>query len=90
MYRKDDDVDQRQIYQNLTEIFHDVFMRSDITLTPELTAKDVADWDSFKQIEIVMATEERFGIKLTTREIDGLKNVGDLVGVIARRTGAAG
>jgi acyl carrier protein len=82
-------LNQSDIYQGLTQIFHDVFMRGDIVLTPELTAKDVADWDSFKQIEIVMATEERFGIKLSTREIDGLKNVGDLVGVIVRRTGSS-
>jgi acyl carrier protein len=32
---------QDQILQKLTEIFHDVFMRDDIVLTPELTAKDV-------------------------------------------------
>ena len=83
-------MNQSQIYQGLTQIFHDVFMRGDITLRPELTAKDIPDWDSFKQIEIVMATEERFGIKLSTREIDGLKNVGDLAGVIARRTGENG
>ena len=66
----------------LTEIFHDVFMRDDLVLTAELNAKDVAGWDSFKQIEIIMATEERFGIKMSTREIDSLQNVGDLVRVV--------
>jgi acyl carrier protein len=44
-----------------------------------------AGWDSFKQIEIVMATEERFAIKLHTRELDRLHNVGDLVAVIAAK-----
>ena len=74
-----------EIYAALTEIFHDVFLRDDIALSPTLSAKDVAGWDSFKQIEIVMATEERFGIKLSTRELDRLQNVGDLAAVVAAK-----
>jgi acyl carrier protein len=78
--------DQTKIYADLTEIFNDVFMRDDMKLTPELSAKDVAGWDSFKQIEIMVSVEERFGIKLNTREIDALRNVGDLADVIAKKT----
>ncbi len=77
--------DQAKIYTDLTEIFNDVFMRDDMKLTPELSAKDVAGWDSFKQIEIMVSVEERFGIKLNTREIDSLRNVGDLAEVIAKK-----
>lgn len=77
--------DETSIYGALTEIFQDVFMRGDLALTPELTAKDVAGWDSFKQIEIVLAAEEKFGIKFSTRELDSLRNVGDLVRVISAR-----
>ena len=76
-----------EIYGALTEIFHDVFMRDDLVLTAELSAKDVKGWDSFKQIEIIMATEEKFGIQLNTREIDSLQQVGDLVRVIGSKIG---
>jgi len=79
--------DQTATYAALTEIFNDVFMREDMKLTPELSAKDVPGWDSFKQIEIIISCEERFGIKLNTREIDSLKNVGDLATVIAAKKG---
>jgi acyl carrier protein len=77
---------QAEIYAALTEIFNDVFMTDDMKLTPALSAKDVPGWDSFKQIEIMVSAEERFDIKLSTREIDSLKNVGDLAEVIARKT----
>lgn len=73
---------EAEIYGALSEIFQDVFMRDDLVLKAELTAKDVPGWDSFKQIEIVMAAEERFGIRMSTRELDGLRNVGDLVRVL--------
>ena len=78
--------DQATIYAALTEIFNDVFMTDDMKLTPELSARDVAGWDSFKQIEIMVSIEERFKIKLNTREIDGLKNVGDLANIVAQKT----
>jgi acyl carrier protein len=75
-----------EIYSALTEIFHDVFLREDIKLTPELTAKQVQGWDSFKQIEIIMACEEKWNIKFNTRELDSLRAVGDLAKLIVTKT----
>jgi acyl carrier protein len=70
------------IYTTLSEIFADVFMRDDLQVTPALTAQDVCGWDSFKQIEIVIAVEERYQIKFNARELDSLQSVGDLAALI--------
>jgi acyl carrier protein len=78
---------EAQIYAELGEIFRDVFLTDDIELRPELSAKDVPGWDSFKQIDIILAVEEKYRIKLNTRELDSLQNVGDLVRVITAKTG---
>ena len=78
---------EADIYGALTTIFHDVFLRDDLTLTAELSAKDVHGWDSFKQIEIIMASEEQWKVRFSTRELDGLRCVGDLVRTIAAKTG---
>lgn len=78
--------DEAAIYPALTEIFQEVFNRDDIALNAGMTAKDLAGWDSFRQIEIIVCVEERYGIKLNTKEIDALRCVGDLVSVIARKT----
>ncbi|HUZ62657.1 MAG TPA: acyl carrier protein [Acetobacteraceae bacterium] len=77
---------EAEIYSALTEIFHDVFMRDDIALTPALSAPDVEGWDSFKMIEIIISTEERFGIKMNTKELDSLQSVGDLAALIGSKT----
>ncbi len=74
------------IYEGLTQIFRDIFMRDDIVLHPETTAKDIEGWDSFKMIEIFMGVEEAYGFSFDTREVDTLKNVGELVAIIARRS----
>ena len=57
-------------------------------MRPQLTAADVKGWDSFKQVEILIAVQERFGLKLSSREIDGLGCVGDLVAIIERNQAA--
>ncbi|MGC8475807.1 MAG: acyl carrier protein [Acetobacteraceae bacterium] len=75
---------ETEITAGLSEIFAEVFGR-EIALTPALTAKDVPGWDSFKQIEIIMATEERWGMRFSTRDLDGLRCVGDLIAVVAAK-----
>src|SRR5215212_9642562 len=85
--RRLEPMSEAKIYAELGEIFRDVFLTDDIELRPELSAKDVPGWDSFKQIDIVLAVEEKYRIKLNTRELDSLQNVGDLVRVIAAKTG---
>jgi acyl carrier protein len=82
-------VSEAEIYVALAEIFRDVFLRDDLELTPQLSAKDVQGWDSFKQIDIILAVEEKYRIKLNTRELDSLRSVGDLVRVIAAKTGSS-
>jgi acyl carrier protein len=79
-------VQSEEIYSALNAIFEEVFFRDDIKLRPDLTAQDVEGWTSYKQVEIVLATEERFGIRLHSREINGLTCVGDLVDLIAQKT----
>lgn len=74
------------IHEVLTEIFHAVFAREDLILTPALTARDVPAWDSFKQVEIIIAIEERYGIQLDSKEMDNLNDVGDLMSVVALKT----
>ncbi len=77
-----------EIYPQLTEIFRDVFMTDKIDLRPDLTANDVPGWDSFKQIEIVVAIEAKYGIKFHSRDLDKLRNVGDLARTVIEKTAA--
>ena len=79
--------DEAAIYAGLAEIFGDVFERDDLRLSAPTNALDIEGWDSLRQIMILVNVEERFGIKFTTREMDGLGNVGELVSLIAAKAG---
>ena len=71
-----------EILERLTDIFHDILDDDSIVLKPETTAADVKDWDSANHINIVVAVEGRFGIKIRNAEVERLKDVGDFVALI--------
>ena len=77
---------ESEIYTRLTQVFHDIFDDNTIVLKPEMTAKDVPEWDSFNHINLVVATEARFGIKFQTAEIESLRNVGQFAELIQKKT----
>jgi acyl carrier protein len=66
----------------LQEIFCDVFDDESIILTRETSSDDIADWDSFAQINIIVTSEAEFGVKFDLSEIIKLKNVGDIIDTI--------
>jgi acyl carrier protein len=79
-------VDEAQIYERLTRLFQDIFDDDSISVTPELSAKDVEGWDSVTHIRLMLTVEKAFEIKFSTSEISNLKNMGDLVTLIKART----
>lgn len=83
-------MDQPEIESRLTPIFRDVFDDDALTLRPEMTAADVPEWDSFNHINLIVATEAKFGIKFQTAEIESLKNVAHFEDLIARKLAAQG
>lgn len=73
-----------QILKDLEEIFRDNFDDDDIVLTRETTADDIEDWDSLEQINLLTAIEKKFNIKFKLSDVRGLKDVGDLLDLVAR------
>lgn len=77
---------QTQIYTKLATVFREVFDEDDLELQPETTADDVDGWDSLSHIRLVLAVSKAFGIKFSASEIGGLKNVGEFVELIRKKT----
>ena len=73
------------IESELLRILRQVFGRPDLLVSRETTANDVDGWDSFRMVEILMAVEEHFGVRLRSREIDRLKKVGDFADLLIER-----
>lgn len=81
---------EEQIYSVMTAVFRDVMDDDSIVLRPDLTANDVEEWDSFNHINLIVATEQKFGIKFQTAELEGMQNVGELVRLVQQKLETTG
>ncbi|MCR4744480.1 MAG: acyl carrier protein [Lachnospiraceae bacterium] len=71
-----------EAFERLTEVFRDVFDDEEISISEGTTSADIADWDSFEHINLILAVENEFNIKIPMGKAVELKNVGELVDTI--------
>lgn len=79
-------MNESEIREKLTGTFRSVFDDPALTVSDETRASDVAGWDSLMHVELIVAVEKAFGVRFTTKDVQGLASVGDLVALIARRS----
>jgi len=72
-----------EILAGMAEILNEVadVAPEDVTLDKSFT--DDLDVDSLSMVEVAMAAEEKFGVKIPDEELPKLKTVGDAVNYIA-------
>jgi acyl carrier protein len=81
-------VDKQEILSEIAEVIRDVLDLPELSVDRGTSAENVEGWDSFNHINIVVAIEARFRIKIHTAEIEEVKNVGELVDLVAGKLSA--
>jgi acyl carrier protein len=66
-------------------IFREVFDDQHLKIFDAMQAKDVQGWDSLTHITLIMAIEESFNVKFSTREVMGFQNVGEMLSCLRRK-----
>jgi acyl carrier protein len=78
-------MDSAETRQRLLAVFRQVFADDRIEIHEGTTAHDIPQWDSLSNINLILAVEKAFNIRLTIREVRVMKNVGDLMALIGRK-----
>ena len=68
-----------EILKRLNEVFCDVMDDEKIVLSHSTNASDIEEWDSLNQINIILAFDKAFGVRLNARDINLLENVGAMI-----------
>lgn len=76
-----------EIKERLQEIFRDVFDDEELEIREDISAKDIEDWDSLAQINLIIAIEKEFGVKFNLEEVSKLKNIGEMLEQIRTKLG---
>jgi acyl carrier protein len=76
--------DQQEILSGLADIVNEVagVPVDDVQLEKSFT--DDLDIDSLSMVEVVVAAEEKFGVKIPDDDVKNLRTVGDAVSFIAQ------
>lgn len=74
-----------EIKERLQEIFRDIFDEEDLEIREDMSAKDIEDWDSLAQINLIVAIEKEFGVKFNLEEVSQLKNIGEMLSLITKK-----
>ena len=75
--------DDRHVYERLQSVFDRVFL-DEVKVSPQLSAKDVDEWDSLLHVTLILLVEKEFGIRFATGEVEATENVGELVTLVLR------
>ena len=75
-------MDRSVIFEKLTGVFRKNFNDDTLVLKDELTANDVANWDSLSHMLMIGEVENIFSVKFKLKELNKLEDVKGLVDLI--------
>jgi acyl carrier protein len=76
--------DRSEIVSGLAEILEEVAGVNPDDVAEEKSFTDDLDVDSLSMVEVVVAAEEKFDVKIPDDEVQNLKTVGDAVSYILK------
>ncbi len=81
-------MEYEEMFSRVEGVFRDIFDDEQLAITRESVADDLEDWDSLNHINLVTALESEFAIRFALGELQGLKNVGDMLDLTQQKTSA--
>ena len=75
-----------EIVKELAVILNEVAGVDQSKVSSEKSFLDDLEVDSLSMVEVVMAAEDKFGVKIPDEEVKNLKTVGDAVNFITKST----
>jgi acyl carrier protein len=75
-----------EVKEKLKTVFIQVFNNPNIEISDSLTANDVDNWDSLTHMILISEVEKAFSITFKLKELNKMKNVGDMMNLIVEKT----
>jgi acyl carrier protein len=78
-------MERTTITEKITPVFRKVLNEASLEITDQLSASDVDNWDSLSHMLLISEIEAAFNIKFKLKELNKMKNVGDLISIIGTK-----
>ena len=77
-------MNQAEVIAQLQIIFDGLFLEP-VVLSPEISAKDVPEWDSLMHISLMVSVEKQFDVRFRVGEVETARNLGEFADLIIKR-----
>jgi len=78
----------QDILNTVTSILRDILHQPELVLTEASSSDQVERWDSLAHVNLIISIERHYKIKFSLGEIKQLRNVGEMIQLIAAKTGS--
>ncbi|MGN0375539.1 MAG: acyl carrier protein [Butyrivibrio sp.] len=81
-------MDRKQVLEELRVILQkDIFENNELDISELTTSEDIEGWDSFEQINILTAIEEKYNIRFNVQKAKKIKTIKGLIDYICEACG---
>lgn len=78
---------RNEIVEKLRTVLINILKHENFEMKDELSAADVAGWDSLTHMVIITEIEKSFQVKFKLKELNKLNNLGNLIELIQSKIG---
>jgi len=75
-------------FEKVRGIASDILQINSSTLSANSSPESVETWDSVHHLNLVLALEESFGVEFSPEEMDQMKTLGQISGMVESKTRA--
>jgi acyl carrier protein len=75
-------------YEKVRSIAADILQVKSGALSADSSPETVDTWDSVHHLNLVLALEESFDFQFSPEEMDQMKTIGQIAGIVEAKTGA--
>ena len=76
----------KEVFNGVNNVFRKVFQNPRLEIKPVDAASDIPGWDSLTHMTLINELETFFQITFTFDEVRELKNIGDILNLISKKT----
>jgi acyl carrier protein len=73
---------ENEILAKLEVLFREVFNDKSLIIRTDMTANDVDQWNSLTHMLLITEIEKEFQIRFKLKELNKMRNVGDMIELI--------
>ena len=76
------------VFEEVRNVASDIFRIPADKITAESSPETIENWDSTHHLNLVLAIEEKFGVRFEPEDIEQMKNIGAVATLVEKRRSA--